>query len=67
MDVLLSTTFGVYQDSIGEREGLVTAAYNALTSQQTGRLFNNMTLRVLLCELIIMYSGILGLAMYFVL
>lgn len=50
MNVLLSTTLGASQDSVGEHGSLLVAVGNALTAQQTGKMFHATTLRVLLCE-----------------
>ena len=53
MDVLLSTTLGVSQDSIGDHGTLIAAVANTFSAQKTGGTFNNITLRVLFCELIV--------------
>ena len=50
MDVLLSSTLGASQDSIGEHGALIAAVGNALTAQQQGRILNHMTMRVVLCK-----------------
>ena len=50
MDVLLATSLGASQDSIGEHGALIAAVGNALTAQQPGKVMHHMTMRVLLCE-----------------
>ena len=50
MDVLLATTLGASQDSIGEHGALIAAVGNALTAQQPGKVMHHMTMRVILCE-----------------
>ena len=56
MNVLMATTLGASQDGMGEHGSLLVAVGNALTSQQTGKMFHDITLRVLLCEYTLLYS-----------
>ena len=51
MNVLLSTSLGASQDSIGEHGALIAAVDNSLVAQQAGRALNHLTVRVLLCKL----------------